>query len=43
MASGYLDPHLRAEMVRAGAADFIQKPYVVDSLLEKIQQVLDTP
>ncbi len=43
MASGYLDPKLKAEMLSAGAADFIQKPYVIDSLLEKIQQVLDTP
>lgn len=43
MASGYLDPKLKAEMLSAGAADFIQKPYVIDSLLEKIQQVLDRP
>ena len=42
-ASGYLDPNLKAEMLRAGAADFIQKPYVIDSLLDRIQQVLDRP
>lgn len=43
MASGYLDPNLKAEMLRAGAADFVQKPYIIDSLLETISQVLNTP
>ena len=41
LASGYLDPDLRAEMIRAGAKDFIQKPYEPDIILKRIREVID--
>ncbi len=41
LASGYLDPNLRKEMIAAGAVDFIQKPYVPDEILRHIRNVID--
>jgi DNA-binding response OmpR family regulator len=43
MASGYLDPNLKAEMLRAGAKDFVQKPYVMHEVLQKIRELVGTP
>ena len=40
LASGYFDPKLKADMLAAGAKDFIQKPYELDELLKKIGEVL---
>jgi CheY-like chemotaxis protein len=40
-ASGYYDPHLRNEMQKQNAKDFIQKPYNPDEILKKIRDVLD--
>ena len=40
MASGYFDPELREEMMRAGAVDFVQKPYVMSNVLQKIKDVI---
>jgi two-component system, cell cycle sensor histidine kinase and response regulator CckA len=42
LASGYFDPNLKAEMLNAGAIDFIQKPYVPDKILKKIREVIDS-
>jgi signal transduction histidine kinase/ActR/RegA family two-component response regulator len=41
LASGYFDLNLKAEMVRAGAKDFIQKPYVPQLILRQVRQTLD--
>ncbi len=41
LASGYLDPKLREEMIRAGAVDFIQKPYVPEIILERIRDIIE--
>jgi CheY-like chemotaxis protein len=41
LASGYLDPNLRAEMIQAGAAEFVQKPYVPEKILDLIRKVID--
>ena len=41
LASGYLDPNLRAEMIRGGAKDFIQKPYEPDTILRRIREIFD--
>ncbi|HAV22703.1 MAG TPA: hypothetical protein DCX46_04265 [Bacteroidetes bacterium] len=43
LASGYLDHGLRADMLAAGAKDFIQKPYVPDKILLRIREVIDEP
>ncbi len=36
LASGYFDPDLRAEMIKEGALDFVQKPYVPSVILSHI-------
>jgi CheY-like chemotaxis protein len=41
LASGYCDPKIKAEMVAEGAKDFIQKPYVSESVLRRIREILD--
>ena len=43
LASGYFDQDLKAEMVKAGAKDFIQKPYDLDEITEKIREVISKP
>ena len=40
-ASGYLEPHLKSELLKAGVKDFIQKPYVPDEILRKVRETLD--
>jgi len=41
LASGYLDPGLKAEILKAGARDFIQKPYEPNDILKKIREIID--
>ncbi|OGU31560.1 MAG: hypothetical protein A2X67_04695 [Ignavibacteria bacterium GWA2_55_11] len=41
LASGYFDPETRSEMYKAGLKAFIQKPYLLGEVLQKIRQVLD--
>jgi len=41
IASGYLEPELKAEIFRAGVKEFIQKPYTPDVLLNSVRNVLD--
>ncbi|MBI3788475.1 MAG: response regulator, partial [Ignavibacteriales bacterium] len=43
LASGYLDPKLRADMIKAGAKDFVQKPYIPDIILARIREVISEP
>lgn len=43
IASGYLEPNLRAEILRAGAIDAVQKPYDFRSLLERIRSLIGQP
>ncbi|MDQ6912305.1 MAG: PAS domain S-box protein [Verrucomicrobiota bacterium] len=40
VASGYLEPAMRSEMLKAGVIDTIQKPYDFRELIEKIQSVI---
>ena len=40
LASGYLDSGLRGEMIKAGAVDFIQKPYIPEIILERIRGII---
>ena len=40
VASGYLEPTLRSEILKAGVIDTIQKPYDFSELLEKIRSVI---
>ena len=41
LLSGYLDPNLKSELYKAGAKEFVQKPYDIDELLKKIRDILD--
>jgi two-component system, cell cycle sensor histidine kinase and response regulator CckA len=41
LASGYLDPTLKSNLLRSGAKEFIQKPYSPNVVLRKIREVLD--
>jgi CheY-like chemotaxis protein len=41
LASGYFDPNLKMTMMKAGAKDFIQKPYVSEMVLKRVREVLD--
>lgn len=42
LASGYLDPQIRAEMLKAGAKDFISKPYDVNQILLRLREVIES-
>jgi PAS domain S-box-containing protein len=41
LASGYLDPNVRSEMLKAGAKDFVQKPYDVNQILVRLREVIE--
>ena len=41
IASGYIDPVLKFEMIKAGARGLVQKPFVPSELLKKIRVILD--
>lgn len=41
LASGYLDPKLRADMIQAGAKDFVQKPYIPEIILARIREIIN--
>jgi CheY-like chemotaxis protein len=40
VASGYLEPAIRSEMLKAGVLDTIQKPYDFNDLLTKIRSAI---
>jgi len=42
LASGYLDPNVRSEMLRAGAKDFVQKPYDVNQILLRLREIIES-
>jgi two-component system, cell cycle sensor histidine kinase and response regulator CckA len=41
VASGYLDPKIKTEMYRAGVKAFIDKPYLLPEMLEKLRSVAE--
>ena len=41
LASGYLEPQYRSELLKTGAKDFVQKPYDPNEVLKKIRAILD--
>ncbi|MEP7077767.1 MAG: ATP-binding protein [Chthoniobacterales bacterium] len=43
VVSGYLEPNMRSEILKAGVIDTIQKPYDFRDLLEKIRAVIGAP
>ena len=43
LASGYLDPKLKNELLTAGAKAFIQKPYHPPEVMRIVREILDSP
>jgi two-component system cell cycle sensor histidine kinase/response regulator CckA len=43
VASGYLEPNLRTEILRAGVIDTVQKPYDFRELIERIRSIIGQP
>jgi CheY-like chemotaxis protein len=41
LASGFIPQNQKSELLKAGAKEFIQKPYVLAEVLQKIREVLD--
>ena len=41
VASGYLDPKLKTEMHHAGVRDFVDKPYMLQELLETLRNLTE--
>jgi two-component system, cell cycle sensor histidine kinase and response regulator CckA len=42
LSSGYFDPELKSEMLRAGANAFVTKPFVPEDMLKTVRSVLDS-
>ena len=41
LATGYIEPELKSEILKAGAEEIIQKPYVSHKIVKRIRDVLD--
>jgi DNA-binding response OmpR family regulator len=41
LASGYIDSHSKSEILKAGAKYFIQKPYMLKEVLQRVREVID--
>ncbi|MBI3005796.1 MAG: PAS domain S-box protein [Ignavibacteriales bacterium] len=41
LASGYLEPDLKSEILKSGVKDFIQKPYTPNILLKSVRDILN--
>jgi two-component system cell cycle sensor histidine kinase/response regulator CckA len=41
LASGYMEPELKADALRAGVRSFLQKPYEMHKVLKEVRQILD--
>jgi two-component system cell cycle sensor histidine kinase/response regulator CckA len=41
-ASGYIDPHIKSEVLKAGVKHFVQKPYIPQEVLQHIRKVIDS-
>ena len=42
LASGFVDSEMRNEAIKKGAMDFIQKPYIPNTILKRTREVLDS-
>jgi YesN/AraC family two-component response regulator len=41
-ASGYIDPHIKSEVLKAGEKHFVQKPYIPQEVLRHIHKVIES-
>ncbi|MGA9362789.1 MAG: PAS domain S-box protein [Bacteroidota bacterium] len=42
LASGYVSPHMKSEVLKAGVKHFVQKPYIPQEVLRHIRKVLES-
>jgi len=42
VATGYLEPRMKDELMRAGVKDCINKPYVIKDVIERLGSVIET-
>jgi CheY-like chemotaxis protein len=42
LASGYISPHIKSEVLKAGVKHFVQKPYIPQEILRHIRKVLES-
>ena len=43
VASGYLEPEMKSQLLKAGVKDYIQKPYTVDDVIKRLQSMCAIP
>ena len=43
IGSGYLDDESKNKMTRAGIVGFVDKPYILDKLVETLKRLIDAP
>jgi CheY-like chemotaxis protein len=43
VATGYLAPKMKTEMLRVAVKHFIDKPYILSELVETLQGLIDAP
>jgi signal transduction histidine kinase/integral membrane sensor domain MASE1 len=41
VATGYLEPELKSDLLRAGVTDYVQKPYKISDVLEKLSSTMN--
>jgi len=41
VTTGYLEPALKSELFRNEVTEYIEKPYSVENILEKLESALD--
>ena len=41
VATGYLDPDAKQDMIQGGIEEFVQKPYLASELIGKVRELLD--
>jgi FixJ family two-component response regulator len=41
VATGYLDPYMKSELLKAGIQHFLYKPYDLKKVLKVVREVLD--
>lgn len=42
VATGYLEPELKSDLLRAGVKDYVQKPYRINDVLEKLSSIMES-
>lgn len=41
LASGYIDPNMKSEVLKEGGVEFVQKPYAPSDILNKLRRAID--